>query len=77
MLLNESELSHKAANDSLPLRDAFAVLFFVSVGMLFNPTILVEHPWQVLATFRHHRVRQVAGRVRDRARCSATPTAPR
>jgi len=35
MLLNESELSHKAANDSLPLRDAFAVLFFVSVGMLF------------------------------------------
>jgi len=51
MLLNESELSHKAANDSLPLRDAFAVLFFVSVGMLFNPSIVVEHPWQVLATF--------------------------
>jgi CPA2 family monovalent cation:H+ antiporter-2 len=51
MLLNESELSHKAANDSLPLRDAFAVLFFVSVGMLFNPAILVAHPWQVLATF--------------------------
>ncbi len=50
MLLNESELSHKAANDSLPLRDAFAVLFFVSVGMLFNPNILIEHPWQVLAT---------------------------
>ncbi len=50
MLLNESELSHKAANDSLPLRDAFAVLFFVSVGMLFDPTILIEHPWQVLAT---------------------------
>ncbi len=50
MLLNESELSHKAANDSLPLRDAFAVLFFVSVGMLFDPKILLEHPWQVLAT---------------------------
>ena len=50
MLLNESELSHKAANDSLPLRDAFAVLFFVSVGMLFDPSILIEHPWQVLAT---------------------------
>lgn len=50
MLLNESELSHKAATDSLPLRDAFAVLFFVSVGMLFNPMIIVEHPWQVLAT---------------------------
>ncbi|WP_101925742.1 MULTISPECIES: cation:proton antiporter, partial [Luteimonas] len=51
MVLNESEFSHEAANDSLPLRDAFAVLFFVSVGMLFNPLILVEHPWQVLATF--------------------------
>ncbi|MCD9027087.1 Kef family K(+) transporter [Luteimonas sp. BDR2-5] len=50
MLLNESELSHKAANDSLPLRDAFAVLFFVSVGMLFDPRILLVHPWQVLAT---------------------------
>jgi len=51
MLLNESELSHKAANDSLPLRDAFAVLFFVSVGMLFDPTIIVKYPLQVLATF--------------------------
>jgi len=51
MLLNESELSHKAAADSLPLRDAFAVLFFVSVGMLFNPGVLLAHPWQVLATF--------------------------
>ncbi len=51
MLLNESEFSHKAANDSLPLRDAFAVLFFVSVGMLFDPMILVEHPLQVLLTF--------------------------
>jgi monovalent cation:H+ antiporter-2, CPA2 family len=51
MLLNESELSHKAASDSLPLRDAFAVLFFVSVGMLFDPRILIEHPLPVLATF--------------------------
>ncbi|MBS0193761.1 MAG: Kef family K(+) transporter [Proteobacteria bacterium] len=51
MLLNESELSHKAAADSLPLRDAFAVLFFVSVGMLFDPGILTAHPWLVLATF--------------------------
>ncbi|MBS0211820.1 MAG: Kef family K(+) transporter [Proteobacteria bacterium] len=51
MLLNESELSHKAAADSLPLRDAFAVLFFVSVGMLFDPGILLAHPWRVLATF--------------------------
>ena len=51
MLLNESELSHKAAADSLPMRDAFAVLFFVSVGMLFNPNILVREPWFVVATF--------------------------
>jgi len=39
MVLNESELSHRAAHDTLPLRDAFAVLFFVSVGMLFDPII--------------------------------------
>ncbi|MFZ6177163.1 YbaL family putative K(+) efflux transporter [Nannocystis pusilla] len=50
MLLTESEFSHKAASDSLPLRDAFAVLFFVSVGMLFDPAILVEQPLLVLAT---------------------------
>ena len=50
MLLN-GDLSHKAASDSLPLRDAFAVLFFVSVGMLFDPMIVVEHPVPVLATF--------------------------
>lgn len=50
MVLKESELSHKAAHDSLPLRDAFAVLFFVSVGMLFNPGILVEQPLHVLGT---------------------------
>jgi CPA2 family monovalent cation:H+ antiporter-2 len=47
MLLN-GDLSHKAASDSLPLRDAFAVLFFVSVGMLFDPMILVRQPWAVL-----------------------------
>ena len=51
MLLNESELSHKAASDSLPMRDAFAVLFFVSVGMLFNPLIVVDQPVLLLATF--------------------------
>jgi CPA2 family monovalent cation:H+ antiporter-2 len=50
MLLN-GDLSHKAASDSLPLRDAFAVLFFVSVGMLFDPMILVEQPLPVIATF--------------------------
>ena len=48
MVLRESEFSHRAAEESLPLRDAFAVLFFVSVGMLFNPAVLVERPLQVL-----------------------------
>ncbi|EMC0805843.1 Kef family K(+) transporter [Escherichia coli] len=50
MVLNESELSHRAAHDTLPLRDAFAVLFFVSVGMLFDPLILIQQPLAVLAT---------------------------
>ncbi|MBK8803032.1 MAG: cation:proton antiporter [Fibrobacteres bacterium] len=49
MVLRESELSHRAAEESLPLRDAFSVLFFVSVGMLFDPRILLDHPFQVLA----------------------------
>ncbi len=44
MILSESELSHRAAQETLPLRDAFAVLFFVSVGMLFDPAILVTQP---------------------------------
>ncbi len=51
MMLNESEFSHQAANETLPLRDAIAVLFFVSVGMLFDPMILIEEPVPVLATF--------------------------
>lgn len=50
MVLNESELSHRAAHDTLPLRDAFAVLFFVSVGMLFDPMILIQQPLAVLGT---------------------------
>ncbi|SQI38557.1 Inner membrane protein ybaL [Leminorella richardii] len=50
MVLNESELSHRAAQNTLPLRDAFAVLFFVSVGMLFEPMTLIEQPLAVLAT---------------------------
>ena len=50
MMLSESRLSQQAATESLPLRDAFAVLFFVSVGMLFDPTIIVEAPFSVLAT---------------------------
>jgi K+:H+ antiporter len=50
MTLSESRLSQQAAQESLPLRDAFAVLFFVSVGMLFNPSIVVEAPLALLAT---------------------------
>ena len=49
LVLRESEFSHRAAEESLPFRDAFAVLFFVSVGMLFDPAVLVERPGQVLA----------------------------
>jgi CPA2 family monovalent cation:H+ antiporter-2 len=49
MVLRESDLSHRAAEESLPLRDAFSVLFFVSVGMLFDPQILIRRPLQVLA----------------------------
>ncbi|UVF17757.1 Kef family K(+) transporter [Microvirga terrae] len=51
MVLSESELSHRAASETLPLRDAFAVLFFVSVGMLFDPMILINDFGPVLATF--------------------------
>ena len=51
MVLAESPLSTQAAKETLPLRDAFAVLFFVSVGMLFNPAVLVESPIAVIVTF--------------------------
>ena len=50
MILSESELSHQAAQETLPLRDAFAVLFFVSVGMLLDPVVLMEQFWLLLAT---------------------------
>jgi CPA2 family monovalent cation:H+ antiporter-2 len=50
LIMNESRLSQEAAEESLPMRDAFAVLFFVSVGMLFDPHILIESPLQVLGT---------------------------
>lgn len=50
MVLSESQLSSRAAQESLPLRDAFAVLFFISVGMLFNPAIILVDPLPVLAT---------------------------
>lgn len=48
MVMRESEFSHRAAQESLPLRDAFSVLFFVSVGMLFEPAVLIQEPLRVL-----------------------------
>jgi CPA2 family monovalent cation:H+ antiporter-2 len=48
-VMRESEFSHRAAQESLPLRDAFSVLFFVSVGMLFDPMIVIEQPLHTLA----------------------------
>jgi CPA2 family monovalent cation:H+ antiporter-2 len=50
MMMRESALSHRAAEESLPLRDAFAVLFFVSVGMLFDPSIVLREPLKLAAT---------------------------
>ncbi|QPF73426.1 Kef family K(+) transporter [Roseateles sp. DAIF2] len=49
MMMRESEYSHRAADESLPLRDAFSVLFFVSVGMLFDPQVILQQPLKVLA----------------------------
>jgi CPA2 family monovalent cation:H+ antiporter-2 len=48
MVMRESPLSYRAAEESLPLRDAFSVLFFVSVGMLFDPHVLINQPFRVL-----------------------------
>jgi len=50
MILSESQLSRRAAEESLPLRDAFAVLFFVSVGMLFDPLVFVSAPLHLIGT---------------------------
>ncbi len=49
MVMRESPLSHRAAGESLPFRDAFSVLFFVSVGMLFEPAVVIQQPLQLLA----------------------------
>lgn len=49
MVVAQSPVSHQAAADALPMRDAFAVLFFVSVGMLFDPRIVLDHPWMLLS----------------------------
>ncbi len=48
LVMSESHLSHRAAADSLPLQNAFSVLFFVSVGMLFDPTVLVREPLMII-----------------------------
>jgi monovalent cation:H+ antiporter-2, CPA2 family len=48
MVMRESPLSHRAAEESLPLRDAFSVLFFVSVGMLFDPNVIIDQPLKLL-----------------------------
>jgi monovalent cation:H+ antiporter-2, CPA2 family len=50
MVLSESELSQRAGDETLPLRDAFSVLFFVAIGMLFNPSSLTENPLPIVAT---------------------------
>jgi len=50
VVISESDLSHQAAAEALPLQDAFAVLFFVSVGMLVDPLIVVRHPFALAAT---------------------------
>ncbi|WP_396202262.1 cation:proton antiporter [Gemmatimonas sp.] len=50
VVISESELSHRAGADALPMQDAFAVLFFVSVGMLLDPTVMMTQPLKVLAT---------------------------
>jgi CPA2 family monovalent cation:H+ antiporter-2 len=50
MVVNRSDYSLRAANDALPMRDAFAVLFFVSVGMLLDPSALLEEPWLFVAS---------------------------
>lgn len=49
MVVKESDFSHRAEEETLPLREIFSILFFVSVGMLFDPTIIVEEPLHILA----------------------------
>ena len=66
MILSESELSHRAAQETLPLRDAFAVLFFVAVGMLFNPAVLITDPLAGARDALHHPLRQDRRRLLPR-----------
>ena len=76
MILSESRLSQQAATESLPLRDAFAVLFFVSVGMLFDPRIIVEAPVALFATIFIILVAKTAAAYLV-VRCSAIRCRPR
>ena len=66
MVMRESPLSYRAAEESLPLRDAFSVLFFVSVGMLFDPHVLISEPIHAIVGRGDHRIRQIAGRLFSR-----------
>jgi CPA2 family monovalent cation:H+ antiporter-2 len=76
MILSESELSHQAAEETLPLRDAFAVLFFVAAGMLFDPMVLIEQPIGLVATLLIILVgKSLAAFLIMRAFGHATPTA--
>ena len=50
MVVGRTDFSLRAASEALPMRDAFAVLFFVSVGMLFDPGVIIDAPWLVAAT---------------------------
>ena len=63
MVMRESPLSYRAAEESLPLRDAFSVLFFVSVGMIFEPQVLIREPLHATCGHRDHRRRQIAWRL--------------
>ena len=77
MILSESELSQRAAIETLPLRDAFAVLFFVSVGMLVDPMIVVREPIAVLATVLIIVVGKSLAALRDRAAVRPSARRPR
>ena len=68
VVLAETDLSHQAAENSLPLQDAFAVLFFVSVGMLFDPSVVLERPLELLGVLFVIVVGKIARGLRDRAR---------
>ena len=71
LAVGRSEFAARAAGDAVPMRDAFAVLFFVSVGMLFDPRSLVAAPLVIGLVLRRGDRRQAARRPADRARCSA------